>query len=128
MDYHMEKTLREIEKLVPMKDETAAGDVVIVVMDNPLMVAYALVLDIVRDTSKRDEWWHIDFLFLTVPPQPVTWTLRSEQFTGREIFTMGGDKRFVKAVDLERTVGMGMRLPGEEDDGGDGGPQLRLVD
>jgi hypothetical protein len=38
---------------------------------------------------------------LSVPPQPLTWTLRVEQFTGREIFTMGGELRFVKAVHFD---------------------------
>jgi len=119
----MEDTLREIEKLVPMKDDTVPGDIVIVVTENPRMVAYALVRDIVRDTTKRDEWWHVDLLFLTVPPQPVTWTLRMEQFTGREIFTMGGDKRFIRAIDT------GMSGQSKPDGGGDKeqGPVLRLV-
>jgi hypothetical protein len=38
---------------------------------------------------------------LTVPPKQVVWTLREPQFTGQEIFTMGGEKRFVKAVAFE---------------------------
>jgi len=47
---------------------------------------------------RRDEV--VGVLDTTVPPQPVTWTLRPPQFTGQEIFTMGGDPRFLKAVDL----------------------------
>ncbi len=30
----------------------------------------------------------------------MVWTLRTPQFTGMEVFTMGGEERFVKAVDL----------------------------
>jgi len=95
----LEKTLEELKKLVVLKDSTEVGDIVIVVTENPQMVAYALVRGISRDSSKRDEWWQVDLLFLTVPPQPVSWTLRTAQMTGREIFTMGGDKRFVAAID-----------------------------
>ena len=36
----------------------------------------------------------------SVPPQAVVWTLRTAQFTGREIFTMAGEARFVKAVEF----------------------------
>ncbi len=95
----MEKTLDELKKLVTLKDSTVTGDIVIVVTENPQMVAYALVRGISRDTGKRDEWWHVDLLFLTVPPQPVSWTLRTAQVTGQEVFTMGGDKRFIAAID-----------------------------
>ncbi|MBU0961800.1 MAG: hypothetical protein KKH60_09725, partial [Proteobacteria bacterium] len=45
-------------------------------------------------------WWHIGLTFLAIPPQEITWTLRTLQMTGMEIFTMGGEERFVKAVNL----------------------------
>jgi hypothetical protein len=65
------------------------------------MLVYALITGIERDRTRRDEWWHVQMQFLTVPPQPMTWTLREEQFTGREIFTMGGEQRFIRAVHFE---------------------------
>ena len=37
---------------------------------------------------------------LSIPPQKVVWTLRTPQFTGQEVFTMGGEKHFIKAVDF----------------------------
>ena len=61
---------------------------------------YGLVRGFERDDTRRDEWWNVTLQLLTVPIQDVTWTLRREQFTGEEVFTMGGDKRFIKAVDL----------------------------
>ena len=65
---------------------------------------YALVTDITRDTTRKDEWWHLALTFLTVPPQEVTWTLRTAQMTGMEIFTMGGEERFIKAVNLAPAI------------------------
>jgi hypothetical protein len=39
---------------------------------------------------------------LTVPLQKMTWTLRTAQMTGKDIFTMGGEERFVQAVDFSK--------------------------
>jgi len=94
----MEKLIAELRKQVPFKDTTEVGDLVLLVAEEPRMLVYALVTDIERDQSRRDEWWHLRMQVLTVPPQSMTWTLRMEQFTGREIFTMGGKERFVQAV------------------------------
>ena len=41
---------------------------------------------------------HADLSSGDPPPQKMTWTLRTEQFTGQEIFTMGGEERFIKAI------------------------------
>jgi hypothetical protein len=35
---------------------------------------------------------------LAIPLQTVVWTLRTPQFTGQEIFTMGGEGRFIQAL------------------------------
>ena len=95
---NMEQVVAELAKVIPFKDETETGDVVLVVSEEPQMVIYARVGRIERDTSKRDEWWHLTFDLLSLPPQRVEWTLRSPQFTGKEIFTMGGKKKFIRAV------------------------------
>ena len=64
------------------------------------MLVYGLVSDIVRDDTKRDEWWHVSMHILSLPPGKVSWILRTSQMTGLEIFTMDGEERFMKAVDF----------------------------
>jgi hypothetical protein len=64
------------------------------------MLVYARIIDIARDESKRDEWWKVAMYILSLPPQKVTWILRTEQMTGQEIFTMEGEERFMQAVDF----------------------------
>jgi len=98
----MEKLVADLQKILPFKETTKEGDVVLLVAKEPQMLLYALVTDIERDSSRKDEWWHVRMQVLSVPLQSVTWTLRREQFTGREIFTMGGEQRFVQAVHLEK--------------------------
>ena len=97
----MEKILAELKKIVKFKDSTDIGDLVLIVAKEPQVSAfYALVTDIERDTSRKNEWWHVSLTLLSIPPQEITWTLRTPQFTGMEVFTMGGEERFVKAVDF----------------------------
>lgn len=97
----MEKLVEQVQGLVSFKDQTEVGDLVLIIAHSPQLMMYALVSSIERDRSKRDEWWIIGLTFLTVPLQKAVWTLRTNQMTGREIFTMGGEKRFFKAVDLD---------------------------
>ena len=87
----MEKLVAELKQVVPFKDSTDIGDLVLIVAKEPQMLVYALVTDISRDTSRKDEWWNLSLTFLTVPPQETTWTLRTAQMTGMEVFTMGGE-------------------------------------
>jgi len=96
----MEKLVAELQQIIPFKESTDIGDIVLIAAKEPQMLVYALVTDITRDTTRKDEWWHLSLTFLTVPPQDVTWTLRTAQMTGMEIFTMGGEERFVRAVNL----------------------------
>lgn len=96
----MESMVRELKKIIKFKDTTAPGDLLLVAVEKSKSVFYALVSDIVRDETRRDEWWHLTMQVLSVPPQEVVWTLREPQFTGQEIFTMAGDGRFMQAVDL----------------------------
>jgi len=93
----VEKIVRDLKAIMPFKETTAPGDLVLLVADHLL---YALVTGIERDTVKRDEWWHLTMQLLTVPPREMIWTLREPQFTGKEIFTMGGEKRFMQAVEF----------------------------
>jgi hypothetical protein len=101
MEREMEAIVQELKKRVRFKPTTSVGDLVLVVGEEPNLMIYALVTGFERDQSKRDEWWQVSLQILTVPPQKVTWALRTPQFTGQEIFTMGGEKRFVAAVDFD---------------------------
>jgi hypothetical protein len=94
----MEKLVSDLKKIVAFKDRVEIGDIVLLAAKKTQMLVYALISDIVRDDTKRDEWWHVSMHILTLPPQKVTWILRTEQMTGREIFTMDGEERFMKAV------------------------------
>lgn len=96
----MEKIVEELKKVITFKDTTREGDVVLVVAEDPQMLLYGIVTDIERDNTKKEEWWHVSMHLLSIPPQEAVWTLRTPQFTGQEIFTMGGKKRFIKSVDF----------------------------
>ena len=118
----MEAIIEDLKKIVRFKSTTDVGDIVLVVAEEPKSMIYALVTDFQRDESKRDEWWHVSLQILSVPPQKVTWTLRTSQFNGQEIFTMGGEKRFVAAVDFDSKA---LVPPPPKEKGGK--PSLRLV-
>lgn len=124
----MEDLVAELKELIDFKDTTEVGDIVMVAAEEPQMAAYALVTDIERDLSRKDEWWEVHMQLLSLPIQPIVWTLRVEQFTGQEIFTMNGNSRFVKAVRFDREpAGSNLKpFPGNKGKaGGKGG--LRLV-
>jgi len=65
---------------------------------------YAFVVDITKDSSKRDEWWFVTFraLFDVVPSPEITWILKTEQMTGQEEFTMEGIKKLFLPLYLEK--------------------------
>ncbi|MBM9513903.1 hypothetical protein [Desulfogranum marinum] len=96
----MEKLVADLKEILPFKQTTGVGDVVIVVAKEPQLLTYAMISKIERDDTRKNEWWHVTMQFLTIPLQEVTWTLRTPQFTGQEIFTMGGEGRFIQAVDF----------------------------
>lgn len=96
----MQKIVDELKQLISFKDTTSVGDIVLIAAKEPKMLFYAYVNKIERDSTRRDEWWHVHFTLLSVPLQKLTWTLRTAQMSGKEIFTMGGEERFVQAVDF----------------------------
>lgn len=96
----MQKIVDELKQLIPLKDTTEVGDIVVIAAKEPQLLVYARVNGIERDPGRRDEWWHVQLTMLSIPLQHMTWTLRTEQLSGLEIFTMGGEERFVKAVDF----------------------------
>ena len=87
----MQKLVEELKQLVTFKETTDIGDIVLIAAKEPQMLLYALVTDIERDTGRRDEWWHVHLSVLSIPVQQMTWTLRTQQLTGQEIFTMGSE-------------------------------------
>lgn len=97
----LQELVTELKQHVVFKETTVPGDLVLIAADNPRLLVYARVERIEPDPSRRDAWWHVTMQLLTVPPQLIVWTLREPQFTGREMFTMGGDERFMQAVRLE---------------------------
>ncbi|ADW18194.1 hypothetical protein Despr_2046 [Desulfobulbus propionicus DSM 2032] len=94
----MEQLVAELKKIVSFKETTTVGDIVLIAAKSPQMLVYALVGDIERDQTRKEEWWHVTLHLLSIPVQTVIWTLRTPQFTGQETFTMGGEGRFIKAV------------------------------
>ncbi|UCD66398.1 MAG: hypothetical protein JSW69_01880 [Deltaproteobacteria bacterium] len=98
----MDKIVNDLKKLVPFKETVEVGDIVLVAAKKPQMLVYGLVSDIIRDDTKRDEWWHVSMHILSLPPRKVTWILRTPQMTGQEIFSMDGEERFMKAVNFDK--------------------------
>jgi hypothetical protein len=111
MEREMEQIIAELKQIITFKDNTVRGDIVLIATKTPPMLVYALVTSIEKDTTRKDEWWHVGMSLLTVPPQQTVWTLRTSQMTGGEVFTMGGEQRFVKAVDFGA---LGVPLPGND--------------
>ena len=103
----MEALVEELKKVMTLKPTTDIGDVIVMVIEDPQSIVYGLVMDIERDEQKKDEWWHVSLTMLTMPPQKTKITLRTDQFCGGEIFTMGGEKRFIAAVDLGEKLPVG---------------------
>lgn len=97
----MEKLVAELKKVLPLKSTTREGDIVIIAAKDPQMLTYAVVNKIERDPSRKEEWWHVTMQVLGIPLQKITWTLRTPQFTGEETFTMGGEGRFIQAIELD---------------------------
>jgi len=91
----IEKIVTELKTMFHFKETTQVGDIVLIVAEQ---IVYAQVVGIEKDYTRKDEWWQVSMQLLTIPPQQIVWTLRTPQFTGQEIFTMGGESRFVKAI------------------------------
>ncbi len=49
----MEKLLEELKAVIPLKPDTAIGDIVLIVGQNPQMIIYGIVSSIDRDSSKK---------------------------------------------------------------------------
>jgi hypothetical protein len=119
----VEKIIEIFSEKMRFKPETHEKDIVVVIMEmhrNVTVVDYAQVQGFERDHSKRDEWWNVKLTFLNFPLTYATYILQAPHFTGKEVFTMGGKKVFIKAVETEKPP-----LPEPADDDEDGkGPSL----
>ena len=93
----IEKIVHDLHKVFVFKNTTQIGDIVLIVAEQ---IMYAMVTGIERDETRKDEWWQVSLQLLILPPQKTIWTMRMPQFTGQEIFTMGGKEQFVKAIDF----------------------------
>lgn len=94
----MEQFVRDLKQHLPFKENTETGDIVLIAAKQPQLLLFARVGEILRDPTRKDEWWHVTLHLLSIPMQTVVWTLRMPQLTGQEIFTMGGEGRFIKAL------------------------------
>lgn len=101
---NIENLVEDLRTVIPFKNSTELGDIVLIIAQEPKMLLYGLVTSIERDSGKKDEWWNIELTFFTVPLQKAVWTLRTAQMTGQEIFTMGGEERFFQAVDMSPVI------------------------
>lgn len=110
----MEAMIKELGLLISFKKSTDIGDIILIAAKEPQMLQYGVITEIERDDSRRDEWWHVHFTLLTIPMQEMTWTLRTPQMTGQEIFTMGGEERFFGAVEVAHTSGLPQTPPPQE--------------
>jgi len=125
----MDKIVQELRKVIKFKPTTDVGDIVLVAIEKPQSVFYAMVTAISRDDNVKDEWWNVTLAILGVPLQKVTWTLRGPQFTGQEIFTMAGEARFIQALDFsEGSSGEGLNKVSSKTAPEKGGPvRLRRI-
>lgn len=96
----MHKLIENLKKKVAFKETVNPGDVVVVAAEKPQMLFFAMIISIDRDNSRKDEWWHVSMKSLTIPLQAMQWTLRMPQICGQEIFTMGGEERFMAPVEI----------------------------
>ena len=60
----MEQIVKDLKKMMPFKDTVETGDIVLIAAKKPKMLVYALITDIDRDESKKDEWWKISMQML----------------------------------------------------------------
>lgn len=100
---NFKEVVESIREDFNFKDVLGIGDNAIRLVEDGdnVNVMFCRVLDIVRDTSKKNEWWHVTFAVLNIPPVAMTTTLRTEQMTGQETFTIGGVNNFFAPIDFE---------------------------
>ncbi|MDR3135423.1 MAG: hypothetical protein LBU69_04930 [Deltaproteobacteria bacterium] len=98
---NIEQVVEELGKKLPFKPETNVGDNILIARENEnalVEVAFARVVSFAPEIRHRQEWWHVEMAILSIPLQRVTFIVNSEQLNGKEIFTVSGQKVFLKAI------------------------------
>ncbi len=97
------ETVEEIKKYIDFKDDLNTGDNAVMVCETneQIVIMFCRIIDIVRDTSKKDEWWFVSYVMLNVPMVATTNILRTDQMTGKETYTMNGENRFFAPIDFK---------------------------
>lgn len=91
----VEKILQAVRGYMPVKQTADAGDIILVGI--PSGVFYGVIDSI--DPDHKKNWYTLKFKLLILPPVEMAWKLRMPQICG-ELFTMGGEPRFVLPVDV----------------------------
>jgi sporulation protein YlmC with PRC-barrel domain len=101
---NFEKTVEELALQVPFKDVTEVGEVVLMVRESEkgqCTITFAQVVKFTQEMVGKQEWWHVDLIFLTLPLSYGTLILKSEHLSNMEVFTSGGKKVFLKAINTK---------------------------
>ena len=96
----MGKLIEQVRSIMKFHTSPNIGNLVIIVNEPNKTSFYGRIQNFTRDHTKKDEWWEVEFLILTVPPIIITWKLRTPQFSGKETFTMNGEEIFIAPIDL----------------------------
>ena len=83
------KFIEDIKEAVPLKETISINDIIIFVIKQ--YVVYGMVTEIVKDTAKLGDWWHVSFILFGIPNSKSTIILITPQMTGKEIFTINGE-------------------------------------
>ncbi|MDR1677501.1 MAG: hypothetical protein LBS44_03820 [Deltaproteobacteria bacterium] len=103
----VDQIVEELRLKVPFKATTNLGDVILMVRENEaglVEIMFSRILGLSPEIKHRQEWWHVDMVFLTIPLNYATLIVNADQLTGKEIFTINGRKVFLKAVDTESPI------------------------
>ena len=109
-----EKIVETIKGLVPFKEQAKVGDLILIVKETEpgqVDTAYARIRQFAREVKHRSEWWRVGLTILKVPLVHFTMIVNADQLTGKEIFTIGGQKVLMRAVDSDPESGEGATAP-----------------
>lgn len=101
----MDAILKSLKKSFGFKETTDIGDVIVVVHLDKQMLTFGRVFDILRDETKRGDWWNVYIQYLTIPPHVEAIKLRTPQYSGKEEFTVKGERIFMAALDIPTVAG-----------------------
>ena len=97
-----EKFVKSITDKMILKNDLNIGDLALIFLENN--VAFVVITDIKKNPRPKVAWWDVTFKLLTIPLQEISWTLRHEQMTGQEHFTINGENRFFAPIDVGQSI------------------------